>query len=266
MSTHCKNGGSGCFFTAAQNVLQLLRAMPVVVVAAISSCDSPPPATGCPPGTIYYHSGGKKIFLDPATDRVWIELDTLAVPHSRARAFLAKYFFLDTETIHRSPPLWRGWEVFLREATDCAGLKRILETLNQQAGIRAATPLMHYAGSTAEPDLVLLPEVLTGHNPAVISEEQFIRAAADAGLVLLEATRYGTQHFRVAHVGTGWEALHIANKIFEAGKATYSHPNFIALDLFTTTSSETNTSPAWHLHLSYAPARWGCVDFAAEPR
>ena len=46
------------------------------------------------------------------------------------------------------------------------------------------------------------------------------------GFNLIESN-YSTQHFKVKDVETGFEALEIANEIYESGKIHYSHPNFI---------------------------------------
>lgn len=58
-------------------------------------------------------------------------------------------------------------------------------------------------------------------------EDEFINHAETLNLEL-ERSKYSTQHFKVKEVETGFEALEIANQIYESGKVQYSHPNFIA--------------------------------------
>ncbi len=68
----------------------------------------------------------------------------------------------------------------------------------------------------------------TKNNNEVISESEFINYAETLNLELIES-KYSTQYFKVKEeVETGFEALEIANKIYESGKIQYSHPNFIA--------------------------------------
>ena len=69
--------------------------------------------------------------------------------------------------------------------------------------------------------------MLTENNKEIISESDFINFAETMNLELIKS-EYSTQHFKVKEVETGFEALEIANQIFESGKVHYSHPNFIA--------------------------------------
>ena len=70
-----------------------------------------------------------------------------------------------------------------------------------------------------------MSEVLTKHNDELISESDFIDFAKTFNLELIKSKFY--QHFRVKDVKTGFEALEIANQIYESGKVEYSHPNFM---------------------------------------
>jgi hypothetical protein len=227
----------------------LCVALSAAVVSGFLSCDADAPPAACAP--VFYYSGNTKVFVEPVTDRVWIELDTMVVPKSRALHFLARFSFLDTGVVRSNTPLWRGGPVGLRDETDCAGLNERLKILNREVGIRAATPCLSFPGGNSAPDLVLLPEVLAAHNPNVITDIDFIRYAEGLGLVFVKSMLHEIHVFRVKDVVTGWEAMEISNKIYEGNKANFAHPNFIALNL----RIGTFLSPPQHLPQGTMPTR-----------
>jgi hypothetical protein len=105
--------------------------------------------------------------------------------------------------------------------------KNLLKELNRNNEIYSATPVFYTSDNTLDSYWILLSEVLTKNNEEFYSESDFINFAETMNLELIKS-KYSTQHFKVKEVETGFEALEIANQIFESGKVHYSHPNFIA--------------------------------------
>lgn len=111
-----------------------------------------------------------------------------------------------------------------QRVTDCTIVNNYLEELNQDDEIFSATPVFYLSDGDPDSYYILLSDVLTKNDDNIISESDFIDYAETINLELVK-TAYATQHFKVKEVRTGFEALEIANQIYESGKVHYAQPN-----------------------------------------
>lgn len=174
----------------------------------------------------YYYSGGSKIYLKHSLNKVWIEFEQSGITGEMAKSILTDYLFLNTDNFSDSL-YYDRFIAIIDASSDCTGFKNYLKELNRNNEIFSATPVFYTSDNRLDSYWILLSEVLTENNNELISESDFISYAETLNLELIES-KYSTQHFKVEEVETGFEALEIANQIFESGKVHYSHPNFIA--------------------------------------
>ncbi|WP_186758567.1 hypothetical protein [Echinicola salinicaeni] len=174
----------------------------------------------------FYYSGGGKIYFKPSLYEVWIELEQKGLSREEARSILEKHPFIDTNKMGRGSDNDR-FQVNINGVNDCTDLKNYLIVLNNDSEIYSATPVFYSSDDDPMSYLILLSEVLTKNNDETIAESAFIDYAESLNLELIES-KHATQQFKVKEVETGFEALEIANEIYETGKVDYSHPNFIA--------------------------------------
>jgi hypothetical protein len=174
----------------------------------------------------YYYSGGSKIYLKHSLNKVWIEFEQSGITGEMAKSILTDYSFLNTDNFSDSL-YYDRFIAIIDASSDCTGFKNYLKELNRNNEIFSATPVFYTSDNILDSYWILLSEVLTENNNELISESDFISYAETLNLELIES-KYSTQHFKVEEVETGFEALEIANQIFESGKVHYSHPNFIA--------------------------------------
>lgn len=178
----------------------------------------------CNDGNFYY-SGGSKIYLKYSVSEAYIEFEKSDATEEYAKSILENYSFINTDL-----PLSNNYnsvKVRIKNKCDCVDFKYYLKELNMNDEILSATPVFYTSDNDPDSYWILLSEVLTKNDEAVISESDFIDYAESNNLKLIEL-KYSTQRFRVKEINTGFEALDIANKIYESGKVQYSHPNFIA--------------------------------------
>jgi hypothetical protein len=175
----------------------------------------------------FYYSGGSKISLKHSLNEVWIVFKQSDLNGELVKSILEKYPFISTDNLSADSYYEKVWAIF-NENCDCADFKNYLKELNMDSEIFSATPVFYTSDNDPNTYWILLSEVLTKNNGELISESEFIDYAETFNLEIVEKSKYFTQHFKVKEVETGFEALEIANQIFESGKVEYSHPNFIA--------------------------------------
>ena len=177
-------------------------------------------------GNFFYYSGDSKIFLKHSLNEVWIVFEQDNITKELAEFILKNYSFInvDFSLIYDCNI---GIFGIIDEKCDCKNFKNYLMELNDNDEIFSATPVFYLSDDVPDSYWILMSEVLTKHNDELISESDFINFAETFGLELIDS-KYSTQHFKVKDVKTGFEALEIANQIYESGKIQYSHPNFIA--------------------------------------
>ncbi|HHU98831.1 MAG TPA: hypothetical protein PK005_08745 [Bacteroidales bacterium] len=174
----------------------------------------------------FYYSGGSKTFLKHSLNEVWIVFKQSDLTGELAKSILEKYSFISTDNI--SSDSFSGKTLaIINENCNCSDFKNYLEELNKDNEISSATPVFYLSDVDPMSYWILLSEVLTKNDNERITESEFVEYAETLNLELIESN-YSTQHFKVKDVETGFEALEIANEIYESGKAQYSHPNFIA--------------------------------------
>ena len=174
----------------------------------------------------FYYSGGSKTFLKHSLNEVWIVFKQSDLTGELAKSILEKYSFISTDNI--SSDSFSGKTLaIINENWNCSDFKNYLEELNKDNEISSATPVFYLSDVDPMSYWILLSEVLTKNDNERITESEFVEYAETLNLELIESN-YSTQHFKVKDVETGFEALEIANEIYESGKAQYSHPNFIA--------------------------------------
>jgi len=173
----------------------------------------------------FYYSGGSKIYLKHSLSEIWIEFEQNEVTSEIAESILKNYSFIVAG--FTSANNYNRIKVRINEKCDCTNFKNYLKELNKDIEILSATPVFYTSDNDPDSYLILLSEVLTKNNENLISEPDFINYAETVNLELIES-KYSSQHFKVKEVKTGFEALEIANQIYETGEVVYSHPNFIA--------------------------------------
>ena len=174
----------------------------------------------------FYYSGETKTYFKHSLNEVWIEFRQTNVNGADAKSILEKYSFINTEIL-KDDSNYDRFKAIINDKCDCTDFKNYLKQLNKDSEIYSATPVFYLSDNDPMSYWILLSEVLTRNNDEIISESEFIDYAETLNLELIKS-RYSTQYFKVKEVNTGFEALDIANRIFESGKIEYSHPNFIA--------------------------------------
>ncbi len=174
----------------------------------------------------FYYSEGSKIFLKHSLYEIWLEFEQSDVNAEKAKSILDKYSFITTDNFEAGNYYDRV-KVIINEDCNCSDFKNYLVELNKDIEIYSATPMFYLSDDDPMAYWIMLSEVLTENNKEIISESEFINYAETLNLELIES-KYSTQHFKVIEVKTGFEALEIANQIYESEKSQYSHPNFIA--------------------------------------
>ncbi len=196
-------------------------------IVLLSSCDKDESLATrevCDNGYFYY-SGDEKTQLNQSLTEIWIVFDQDEVSKELAESILGKYSFLEVNLLSND---YKQVKTRINEnATDCAVVQEYLKELNNDKQIFSASPVFYLSENDPNSYFILLSEVLTKNNDNVISESDLINYAETFGLELIEA-KYSSQYFKVKEVITGFESLEISNQIYESGKVTYSHPNFIA--------------------------------------
>ena len=173
----------------------------------------------------FYYSGGSKIFLKHSLNEVWIVFKQKDLTGELAKSILEKYSFISTDNLS-SDSYYDQIRAIINENWDCSDFKNYLKELNKDIEISSATPVFYLSDDDPMTYWILLSEVLTEYDNEKITESEFIKYAETLNLELIES-KYLIQHFKVKDVETGFEALEIANEIYESGKIHYSHPNFI---------------------------------------
>lgn len=176
----------------------------------------------------FYYSGGSKIYLKHSLCEVLIEFEQSDITAERAKSHLKKFSFINTDHFSVYGHYDKLMAIF-NEKCDCNDFKYYLQELNKDDEIYSATPVFYLSDNDPNSYVILLSEVLTAIDENFISESDFINYAQSVNLEFVES-QYSTRrfHFKVKEVNTGFEALEIANQIYESGKVQYSHPNFIS--------------------------------------
>ena len=176
----------------------------------------------------FYYSGGSKNYLKHSLTEIWIEFEQKDVTREYADSILSRYAFINSNIPLVGNNNYNQIPIKINRKCDCDEFKNFLVELNKDYDIFSATPFFYLSDYEPESYWILLSEVLTKNNENQISELDFINYAETLNLELIESTNYSTQRFNVKEVKTGFEALEIANQIYESGIVEYSHPNFIA--------------------------------------
>lgn len=174
----------------------------------------------------FYYSSGSKIFINHSLHEVWIEFKQSDVTGEIAKSILNNYSFINTDHLS-ADTYYDSFRAIINKNCDCSTFKTYLKELNRDIEIFSATPIFYTSYTDPSSYLILLSEVLTKNDVELIPESDFINYAETLNLELIES-KYYTQHFKVKEVETGFEALEIANLIYESGKVEYSHPNYIS--------------------------------------
>lgn len=176
----------------------------------------------------FYYSGGSKIFLKHSVCEVLIEFKRSDITEEKAKSHLKKFSFLNTDhlSVHRK---YDRLKAIFNEKCDCNDFRYYLQELNKDSEIYSATPVFYFSDNDPDSYVILLSEVLTAIDENFISETDFLYYVHSLNLESVES-QYSSRrfHLKVKEVNTGFEALGIANQIYEHGKVRYSHPNFIA--------------------------------------
>lgn len=176
------------------------------------------------PDKYYYYSSGEKHYFKHSLQEVWIDFEQDSVTGEMAKSLLANYSFIDTDVFSADRYYDRFWGR-INENCDCEDFNNYLRELNGDSEIFSATPVFYTSDNDLMSYTILLSEVIAAYDDEVISETEFIDYAEGLNLELIES-QY-SQYFRVKKVETGFEALHIANQIYESGLVKYSNANYI---------------------------------------
>ncbi len=174
----------------------------------------------------FYYSGETKNYFKHALNEVWIEFYDSNTNEAEAKSILEKYPFIRVENF-KTNSNFGSFKATINKKCDCTGFKDYLKQLNKDYKIYSATPVFYSSDGDLKNYWILLSKVLTKHDNEIISESEFINYAETLNLEFIE-TLYTRQSFKIKEVKTGFEALEIANIIYESGKVEYSHPNFMS--------------------------------------
>lgn len=201
----------------------------LIILTLISSCESEevlPTLDLCEEERYYYYSGGSQIFFRHSLSEIWITFKEKEVSRELAESIVAEYTFLDFD--FQTGGNYEMVSVRINERCDCTEYKAYLEELNRDEKIYAATPIFYFSENNPHSYFIMLSEVITKYDSNHITETDFIDYAETLNLKFIESSSRFNQHFSVKEVKTGFEALEIANQIFESGKVEFSHTNGIA--------------------------------------
>ncbi len=203
---------------------QLLTIMGLTLLVSCKKDETLSNKRLCDNGYFYYTTPNSKIFLKQSLSEIWIVFEEDTVTKELAQSILNKYPFINMNVMANN---YKQISVRINEIlTDCAIVNDYLKVLNEDDEIFSATPVFYFSDNDPDTYYILLSEVLTKNNENIISEPDFIDYAETMNLELVKA-QYSTQYFKVRKVKTGFEALEIANQIYESGKVEYAHPNCI---------------------------------------
>lgn len=172
----------------------------------------------------FYYANGSKVYFKQSLSQIFIEFKQDEITRELAKSVMSKYPFIDMNVVANS---YKRVGVRINEqVSSCAIVNDYLEVLNEDDEIFSATPVFYLSDGNPDSYYILLSEVLTKNDDNMISESDFIDYAETMNLELVTAA-YSTQHFKVKEVRTGFEALEIANQIYESEKVHYAQPNCI---------------------------------------
>jgi hypothetical protein len=206
------------------NKLSLLTIIGLVLLVSCEDNDDLLDTRQCDNMFVYSATSDSKIYLNQSLSEIFIEFEQDSVTEDLAEVILSKYSFIDMNV---SASNYNKITVRINESVaECTLVNDYLKILNEDDEIYSATPVFYLSENNPDSYYILLSEVLAKNNEGLIKESDFIEYAENLNLELIEA-KYSTQYFKVKEVRTGFEALEIANKIFESGKVQYAHPNSI---------------------------------------
>ena len=173
----------------------------------------------------FYYSGGSKNYIKYSLTEIKVEFKDSLITNKTIDSILDGYNF--NNVYFRWGNNGNEIKIFIQDNCSCEQFKNYLAELNTDDEIYSATPVFYRSENDPESYWILKNEVLTKYDKEVISEPDFIAYAESLNLELSGKRDYSLQ-FKVKEVTTGFEALNIANQIYESGYVEFSHPNFIA--------------------------------------
>lgn len=204
--------------------LSLLTIIGLVLLVSCEKNEELMDSQLCDSNFIYSATADSKIYLKQSSSEIFIEFEQDSVTDDLVELILSKYSFIDVNIETNN---YNKISVRINESVaECTVVNDYLKILNEDDEIFSATPVFYLSENDPDSYYILISEVLTKNNENLITESDFIEYAENLNLELIEA-KYSTQHFKVKDVKTGFEALELANKIFESGMVKYAHPNSI---------------------------------------
>ena len=198
----------------------------IIGLILFASCIfGPLPNDGLSDESYYYYSDSRKIYFKLSLREVYIAFEDSIVTTNMADSILSKYEFLSINDTLYARDL-DGFRANICETCNDTSYKNYLKELNSDNGISSATPVFYFSENDPDSYCILISEVRTRYNEEIISESDFIRYAETFNLELI-LTGFSWQTFKIKDVKTGFEALEIANEIYECDKSKYSLPDFI---------------------------------------
>jgi subtilisin family serine protease len=203
----------------------------------------------------YFYSGGKKIPVRIATDRVAVRMKETAWPsetRSFVRSLTARHKSLREEEKLEEFPDQRIIIIPLREPTTREGLIGVLGDLRREPSVElVGTVVLTEPSGTP---LVMTNELVLRFKENVSgqkSQELFQEYGLE--VVRTSEARQGRFILRVKP-GSSKNALEVANALYETGLVKFSHPNFFAKTIRRTLPNQpffpddTLFNDQWHLH------------------
>uniref|UniRef100_UPI003217B422 hypothetical protein n=1 Tax=uncultured Draconibacterium sp. TaxID=1573823 RepID=UPI003217B422 len=172
----------------------------------------------------YYYSVGSIHYFKHSLNEIWIEFKQDDVTGEMAKSLLEKYSFINTDNFS-ADNYYERFKAIINKDCNCTDFKNHLKELNKDSEIVSATPVFYTSENDPMSYAILLSEVITEYKEGVISEPEFINYAEGLNLELIESHYF--QYFRVRKVETGFEALEIANQVYESGMVKYANANYI---------------------------------------
>jgi hypothetical protein len=198
----------------------------IPLILFVSCIFGPLPNDGFSNESYFYYSDSRKIYFKLSLTEVYIAFEDSIVTTDMADSILSEYEFLSiNDTL--STRYLGGFRANVCETCNDSTYKNYLKKLNRDNGISSATPIFYFSENDPDSYCIMISEVRTKFNEEIISESDFIRYAETFNLELI-STGFSWQTFKIKDVKTGFEALEIANEIYECDKSIYSLPDFIA--------------------------------------
>ena len=223
----------------------------VILVVVLIGCATPEEPSGKSDDT-YFYSGGRKVPVRIATDRVAVRMREDGSARERLRSLMRRNVRLAEEEELEAFPSQRFFKVRLQERVTREGLRTILRELERDPEIEMVGTVL-----LTEPSGVpfIMIDRLVARFKEKVSVEKMEQIIQEYGLevVRISSQRRGRVVLQL-RPDSDRDALEIANALFETELVTFAHPDFFVKTELRSVPNEpffpndTFFDQQWHLH------------------